>query len=97
MNLKIYKNHKAEKDLIGIWLCSCEKRGASQADKYLDKLNNALKVIASNPEARVNIDFIRKGYFKYQFKEHIIFYSFNKATINIMRVLGNDMNYIQHL
>ena len=95
--LKIYKHNKAEQDLIEIWIYSFEKWGPNQADDYLDQLNVALNNIASNPEIGINIDTIRLGYFKYQINKHMVFYQINKSTINIIRVLSNDMDYVQHL
>lgn len=95
--LKIHKQQQAEQDLIGIWMYSCGNWGAIQADNYLDHLDEAFKNIAANPEIGVNIDYIRPGYLKYSIKEHIIFYRIQKSTIHIVRVLGNEMDYIQHL
>ncbi|MEZ5496792.1 MAG: type II toxin-antitoxin system RelE/ParE family toxin [Gammaproteobacteria bacterium] len=94
---KIHKQHKAEQDLIDIWLYSCQNWGVNQADYYLDQLDESFKIIAMNPEIGVKIDYIRNGYFKYQAKEHIIFYKYNDSSIQVLRVLGNDMDYIQHL
>jgi len=89
--LKIHKQHFAEQDLIQIWLYSFENWGFMQADNYLDKIGNALELIANNPEIGVNINRIRNGYNKYQINQHIIFYRFNKTKLSIIRVLGNDM------
>ena len=95
--LKIYKQAKAEQDLIAIWLYSFENFGITQADKYLDQIGTALQSIAQNPEIGVNCDSIRFEYKKYQFKEHIIFYKIEMSKIQVIRVLGNDMDYLNHL
>jgi toxin ParE1/3/4 len=95
--LKIHNQHKAEQDLLQIWLYTFENWGVNQADSYLDKIDNAVKTIANNPQIGVSIDSIRTAYKKYQINEHIIFYTINKSTIHIIRVLGNDMDYIQKL
>ena len=95
--LQIHKQHKAKQDLISIWLYSFENFGVNQADKYLDEIAMALSNIASNPEIGVNCDTIRKGYKKYQINEHIIFYKIENSTIQVSRVLGNDMDYLHHL
>ncbi len=95
--LKIYKHNKAEQDLIAIWIYSFENWGPKQADDYLDQINVALDNIASNPEIGVNIDAIRPGYFKFQVNEHMVFYQLNKSRIHVIRVLSNDMDYVQHL
>jgi len=95
--LQIYKQNKAKQDLISIWLYSFENFGLNQADIYLDEIATALNNIASNPEIGVNCDAIRKGYKKYQINEHIVFYKVKNPTIQIVRVLGNDMDYLHHL
>ncbi len=95
--LKIYKQNKAEQDLIKIWLYSCENWGITQADKYLDEIEKALNIIANNPQIGVSIDSILNGCIKYQINEHIIFYKINQSTIQVIRVLSNDMDYKQHL
>ncbi|MCW8869999.1 MAG: type II toxin-antitoxin system RelE/ParE family toxin [Proteobacteria bacterium] len=92
---KIHKQHQAEQDLIGIWIYSCGNWGINQADAYLDQLDEAFKIIANNPEIGINIDTVRPGYHKYPYKEHVIFYTTHNSTINIVRVLGNEMDYIQ--
>jgi toxin ParE1/3/4 len=94
---RIHKQQQAEQDLIEIWMYSCGNWGTRQADNYLDQLDQAFQIIASKPEIGIKIDYIRSGYLKYLVKEHIIFYTIQKSTIHIMRVLGNEMDYIQHL
>ncbi len=95
--LKIYKQQKAEQDLIDIWLYTFKNWGVNQADTYLDQLNIAFRTTAEHPDVGVNIDAIRRNYKKYQIKQHIIFYTVEKAKIQIVRVLGNDMDYLHHL
>lgn len=95
--LKIHKQQQAEQDLIEIWMYSCGNWGVNQVDIYLDQLDQAFQNIASNPEIDVNIDYFRTAFFKYPAKEHLIFYTIQKSTIHMVRVLGNEMDYIQHL
>ena len=89
---RIHKQLQAEQDLIEIWMYSCENWGVNQADIYLDQLDQAFQSIASNSEIGFKIDYIRSGYFKYPAKEHLIFYTIQKSTIHIIRVLGNEMD-----
>lgn len=72
--LKIHKHNQTEQDLLNIWLYTFENWGINQADIYLDQIDNALTIIASNPDIGVNIDNIRQDYKKYQINEHILFY-----------------------
>ena len=84
MILKIYKQQKAEQDLISIWLYSFENFGITQADKYLDQIGVALHNIAQNPDIGVNCGSIRLGCRKCQVKEHTIFYKVEKLRFQVI-------------
>ena len=91
--LKIHKQTRAENDLIDIWLYSFENWGTSQADNYLDGLDEAFKTIAANPDIGTACDHVRQGYRKLHIKEHLIFYRYSLNTVHIIRVIGDDMDY----
>ncbi len=95
--LKVHKQSSAEKDLIGIWIYTCENWGVRQADVYLDAIDEALQTMAMNPGIGIKIDDIRPGYFKFQVKEHIIFYTATRDKINVIRVLNQMMDCARHL
>ncbi len=46
--LKINKQNSAEEDLIDIWLYSLGQWDESTADKYLDRLNQAIQKLLDN-------------------------------------------------
>ncbi|WBA17095.1 type II toxin-antitoxin system RelE/ParE family toxin [Salinivibrio kushneri] len=52
--LKLSVTPKAESDLIGIWVYTCEKWGADQADKYLDQLESGMKPLINHPSLGAN-------------------------------------------
>jgi len=95
--LKITKSLAAENDLINIWVYSFDNWGVVQADKYLDQLNHGFKFIAENPLVGTNCDDIRKGYFSYPIKRHLVFYKIESKVLIIVRVLGTEMDYVEHL
>ncbi|PCH61696.1 MAG: hypothetical protein COC05_00600 [Gammaproteobacteria bacterium] len=43
------KQPLAEQDLINIWLYTFKRWGEIQADKYLDELEQGIKLLASQP------------------------------------------------
>jgi len=90
---KIHKQALAEQDIIDIWLYSFENWGRARADKYLDELDNAFSLIAKNPSIGVACYSVRKGYRKYHVNRHMVMYRFNKSTVHIIRVLGEEMDY----
>jgi len=94
--LKIHKQALAEQDIIDIWLYSFENWGRTQADKYHDQLDNAFLLIAENPSIGVACDFVREGYRKYCVNRHLVMYRFSKTTLQIVRVLGEVIDYKAH-
>ncbi len=95
--LNIYKSAQSEKDFIDIWLYSFKKWNVEQADKYLDKMNAAISLIADNPNIGINSDDIRNGYQKFKVNRHFIWYRINNDTIEIIRILGEEMDYKNYL
>ena len=93
----IIKYQSAETDLIDIWLYSFKKWNLEQADTYLDEINDAIKIIANNPNIGINSDHIRKEYQKFKINRHFIWYRINVNTIEVIRVLGEEMDYKNHL
>lgn len=97
MALRIVKNIAAENDLVDIWIYSFDKWGTAQADKYLDQLDDGIQFLAENPLAGTKCDDIRKGYFSYPIKKHVIFYILENEALRVIRVLGGEMNLSKHL
>ncbi len=95
--LKICKQVQAEQDLINIWIYSLQNWSEVQADKYLDQINQGIQLIAENPGIGVACEEVRPGYRKYLVNCHLIFYRVNKETLQIIRVLGQDMDCESHL
>lgn len=92
MNIQI--SNKAQSDLSEIWEYTYDKWSLQQADKYYDILVDSFKLIANEPNIGKSYDKIRKGYYGYRVKSHIIFYriSNNNNTIQIIRILHQRMD-----
>ena len=50
-----------------------------------------------NPEIGNNIDNIRKGYRLYHFKHYLVIYRLSSTVIEIVRVLGENLEIKLHL
>lgn len=96
MKLEVVKSLAAENDLIDIWIYSFDNWGIVQADKYLDYLSEGFELIASNPLVGANCDEIRATYFSYPIKKHLVFYKIESEKLKVIRVLGADMNHVDH-
>ena len=91
MNFEI--SEKAQRDLIDIWEYTLEKWSLVQADRYFEILVNGISEICNHPDLGKSYENIRKDYFGFNLKSHIIFYRIkNKETIETMRILHQRMD-----
>lgn len=88
--MSLYKLSKAAAiDVQNIFEYSYLEFGLSQADSYLFKLENALKLLAINPLFGRQRNEIKKGLYSIPEAEYLIFYRILKNYIRIVRILHN--------
>ena len=90
--LKLSITPKAESDLIGIWVYTCDEWGADQADIYLDQLENGMKQLISYPLLGANYAHMLPGYRRLQVEHHAVFYQVLEPEVLVVRVLHEDMD-----
>jgi len=90
--LKLSVTPKAESDLIGIWVYTCEEWGADQADNYLDQLEAGMKQLIDHPSLGGNYDHVLPGYRRLQVEHHAVFYQLHESEVFVVRVLHEDMD-----
>ena len=95
--LKLRITPKAESDLIGIWLYTCEQWGADQADKYLDQLEAGMKQLRIYPLLGADYAHVFTGYRRLQVEHHTVFYQVLEPEVLVVRVLHEDMDAPQRL
>ena len=62
-------------------------------EKYFNILVHGMNEICKNPDLGKSYEYIRKDYFGYNQKSHIIFYRIiNNETIEIIRILHQKMD-----
>lgn len=83
---------KAESDLVEVWVYTCEKWSAEQADKYLDQLEVGMKQLLEHPELGINYEHARAGYRKLQVEQHAVFYQVQGKNVLVVRVLHEEMD-----
>ena len=83
---------KAESDLIGIWVYTCEELGVDQADKYLDQLEAGMQQLINHPSLGANYAHVLSGYRRLQVEHHAVFYQVLESEMLIVRVLHEDMD-----
>jgi len=95
--LKLSVTPKAESDLTGIWLYTCEEWGVDQADEYLDQLEAGMQQLLNHPSLGTNYTHVLPGYRRLQVEHHAVFYKVIEPEVLVIRVLHEDMDAPQRL
>jgi toxin ParE1/3/4 len=83
---------KAESDLTGIWLYTCEEWGIDQADLYLDQLEAGMNRLTNHPSLGADYTHVLPGYRRLQVEHHAVFYRVTEQDVLVVRVLHEDMD-----
>jgi toxin ParE1/3/4 len=94
---KINKHARADNDLLDIWEYTFEECGADQADKYLDELDQHIRLLAKNPDLGSRRDHIREGYRVLFANRHAVYYIVSPSAVHIIPVLHSQMDPDRHL
>lgn len=95
--LKLSVTPKAESDLTGIWLYTCEQWGIDQADEYLDQLGAGLEQLLNYPLLGADYAHVLPGYRRLQVEHHAVFYKILESEVLVVRVLHEGMDAPQRL
>ena len=95
--LKLSITPKAESDLVGIWMYTCEEWDVDQADKYLDQLEKGMKQLINHPALGANYAHVLPGYRRLQVEHHAVFYQVLELEVLVVRVLHEDMDAPERL
>lgn len=89
---------RAQFDIVGIYKHGIKYFGIEQASNYLIQLESFLEELAERPELARDASPIANALKFYNFKGHVVYYSFDKeGEIYVVRVLGKRMNFKEHL
>lgn len=95
--LKILTKPRAKNDIKKIWRYTYDKYGEKQADDYTNQLGQAINAMVVNPMLGIAIDYVKKGYRQYHFKHHLVIYRLTQKSIEVVRILGENMDASRHL
>lgn len=88
----------ARQDLVNIGRFTAERWGRQQRNTYLRQLDDAFKLLSSQPQMGRDASNIKPGYKKHNIGSHVIFYRpGTNSIIVVIRVLHNSMDFEQHL
>ena len=81
----------ARLDLIEIADYTVDRWGPSQAERYLDGLDDCFNRLVKNPQMGRACDQIRQGYRRIEEGKHVVIYRADNDGIFICRILHNSM------
>jgi len=90
-------SNRADEDLSEVYVFSHRRFGESHADAYLQALEERFLMLAEQPHLGRRIDHIHKGYFRFEYASHSIFYKLKKNGIFVVRVLHQSMDPDRHV
>jgi toxin ParE1/3/4 len=94
---RIIKQALVDQDLVQIWLYAFNEWGEQQADKYLDELDAAIKLLADQPLiCRERTELIPPVRIHHHGHHLIVYLAFADGT-NLVRVLHESMDVDSHL
>ena len=95
--IAINQSARAEQDLVDIWLYTFRTWDEVQADRYLDELDQGIRLLAANPNLGSDYGHIGAGYRRFSINHHRVFYRFLNDSIEVVRVLHEGMDIDTHL
>lgn len=87
---------EADRDLEGIWEYTNKQWGKSQANKYLNKLEDHFYKLATNPYLGKRRYELAGSPMSFHCERHVIFYRIADKGIEIIRVLHDSMDFPRH-
>ncbi len=88
---------RARADLDDIWEYTARRWGIDQAERYLRRIAEAAELIAETPGRGRNCDYVREGYRKYPVGLHVLFYREMSGSVDVVRILHQQMDFDRHL
>ena len=94
--LNIVKSKPALSDAEDIWVYTYENWGETQANRYLNDLQQTIIKLAQNPEQGRLLPVLQGQHYRYFFQSHMIIYRFNTKELQIVRILHKRMDIARH-
>lgn len=83
----------AQRDLINIIIYTIENWGKTQANIYIDGLEELAENLAKSPTLGTRRNDLKDGLFSFPYQSHILFYTSTKSGITIIRVLHQHQSW----
>jgi len=86
----------SQSDIDEIYEFTVKNWGTSQAENYIQQLQEICHALAKAEKQGQKIDHIRKGYLRFSVGSHFIFYQQSSSEIRIIRILHKRMDFEKH-
>ena len=77
----------AKKDYFSIYAYTLASFGEAQAETYTNGLLDCFTMLTEQTKIGRDVSNLRKGYFRYNYKSHAIYYTMESTGVVIIRVL----------
>ena len=94
---KFHLTNRAVTDLSDIADFTIQTFGVEQARFYRDGLNNCFEILAENPQLGRSAAELAPNLKRFEYQSHIVFYISKDASILIVRILHQRMDFKRHL
>ncbi len=84
-------SQRAEADLLGIGTYSLAAWGEARTARYIDGLEECIRMLADNPSLGRSCDDIRRGLRRMESGQHVVFYREEAGGILVSRILHRRM------
>jgi toxin ParE1/3/4 len=88
----VYRSSRAEIDLVEIW-SFIAKGNPIAADRQLDQIDSACKMLADNPYGGPRRDDLASGLRFYPVGNYLVFYKAIEEGITVVRILHSARDY----
>jgi toxin ParE1/3/4 len=96
MRLKARRGAKAKADELDIWLYVASD-SHSAADRLLDRLGDAVQMLAEFPEAGRARPDLAAGLRSYPMGQYVIFYTHDASTLHVVRIISSQRDVTSDL
>jgi len=97
MKRKVRLSPKAKADFDDIWNYSLNQWGAERAEAYVRSIHSVLTLIDQFPAIARNASDVRPGLLKYAVGSHVVYLRIGEHSIDLVRILHQQMEYPRHL
>jgi toxin ParE1/3/4 len=96
--MRVHLSPAAQADLDGIWRYTVHTWGVRQAERYVETIRDTALGLAAGTQISRSAAEIRAGYRKAIAGMHLLFFKIEEdGTINVIRILHQQMDVEQHL